>query len=237
MAQIQQEIGPRNGILESLAVEDLRRLELDLEDIDLPVRMQIQAAFRPIRFVYFLESGIASVIAVSKRERRQAEAGVTGFEGMTGLPVVHGTDRSPSNVTIQIAGRGMRISADKLRQAMVESPTLRDALSRFAHVFAVQLEQTSLANAQGTIPERLARWLLMIHDRTEGDHLSLTHELIGLMMGTRRAGITQALGAFCAQGIIGNTRGKVTINDRDALETAAQGLYGVPEDEYRRLFH
>jgi CRP-like cAMP-binding protein len=226
-----------NGVLARLSSADQALLQKQLEPVGLPYRTPLESAFRRIPHVYFLQSGIASVVAISKHQRRQAEAGLTGFEGMTGLPIPLGTDRSPCNVMMQIAGHGLRIEADQLRTAMLKSPTLRDVLCRFVHVFAVQAEHTALSNALGTVAERLARWLLMVQDRMQSDRLPLTHDLIALMLGSRRAGVTVALGHFTAGGLITSGRGHITVLDRAGLETMADGLYGVPEAEYKRLFH
>jgi CRP-like cAMP-binding protein len=226
-----------NGILARLSQADQTLLHDQLHQVDLPFRTSLEGAFRKITDVYFLQSGIASVVAISKHERRQAEAGLTGFEGMTGLAIIHATDRSPCNVMMQVAGRGLRISVDALRAAMLQSSTLRDALGHFAHVFAIQTAHTALSNAQGTVSERLARWLLMIHDRMQKDSFELTHELISVMVGSRRSGVTIALGHFSEQNLIKSGRGHITIFDRLGLEKMADGLYGIPEGEYKRLFH
>jgi CRP-like cAMP-binding protein len=108
-------------------------------------------------------------------------------------------------------------------------------LQRYAHAFAVQAAHTALANAQGKIEERLARWLLMAHDRTTGDSLHLTHEFLALMLGVRRAGVTTALHALESNALIENSRGSIVILDRAGLEASANGLYGVPEAEYERV--
>jgi CRP-like cAMP-binding protein len=186
--------------------------------------------------VYFLESGLGSVVAAGNGERRQAEVAVIGREGMTGLPVVLDAHRAPCDVFMQVEGNGKCISADNFRTSMDQSVTLLRCFLRFAHVFAVQASYTALANAQGTIEERLARWLLMAHDRIESDTLVLTHEFLALMLGTRRAGVTTALGHFERRGVVGTMRGAVTVEDREGLEECANGLYGVPEAEYERLF-
>jgi CRP-like cAMP-binding protein len=120
---------------------------------------------------------------------------------------------------------------------MDESVTMLRCFLRFAHVFAVQSGYTALANAQGKIEERLARWLLMVHDRMERDTLELTHEFLALMLGTRRAGVTMALGHFEHKGVIETARGAVTVKDREGLIECANGLYGVPEAEFERLFN
>jgi CRP-like cAMP-binding protein len=119
---------------------------------------------------------------------------------------------------------------------MDQSITMTRWFMRFAHVFAVQASYTALANARGTIEERLARWLLMAQDRIGSDVLELTHEFLALMLGVRRAGVTIALQHFENNGILQTARGAVTIADREGLEDCANGLYGQPEAEFERLF-
>jgi CRP-like cAMP-binding protein len=118
---------------------------------------------------------------------------------------------------------------------MEKSPSLVFCLMRYAQVLAVQIEHTALANAHGKIEERLARWLLMAHDRLEDDDLHLTHEFLSIMLGVRRAGVTTAL-QLETSGLISTKRSCVTVLDRDGLEKATNGLYGVPEAEFERLF-
>jgi len=155
---------------------------------------------------------------------------------MTGLPVVHGTDSSPCEVFIQVEGDGHCIAAQKLRDAIDQSITLLRCLLRYAHAFSIQANYTALANARGCIGERLARWLLMARDRLDSDEMILTHEFLALMLGVRRAGVSEALQAFEQRGLVKTGRGSVTIMDRDGLEECANGFYGTPEAEYERLF-
>ena len=115
-----------------------------------------------------------------------------GCDGFTGLPIVLGNDRSPHETFMQV-GRGMRISANKLRGAISHSPSLQRALLRFAHAFMNQTANTALSNGTASLEERLARWLLMANDRLRGDEIPLTHEFLSLMLGVRRAGVTVAL--------------------------------------------
>src|SRR5689334_20408258 len=177
----------RNRILDALSNSDFAILQAHLQPVRLKCRERLQSANRQVRDIYFPASGLASVVATAGSERRQAEVAVIGREGMTGLPVVLGTDESPCDVFVQIAGEGHRIAADKLRAAMLQSVTLLGCFLRYAHVFIVQSGSTALANARGKLEERLARWLLMAHDRTDGDQLLLTQEFLALMLGTRRA--------------------------------------------------
>jgi CRP-like cAMP-binding protein len=119
---------------------------------------------------------------------------------------------------------------------MDQSITMLKCFLRYAHIFGVQSVYTALANARGSIEERLARWLLMTRDRVDGDEMLLTHEFIALMLGVRRARVTTALQAFEGRGLIETARGCVTVKDRDGLEESANGLYGPPEAEFERMF-
>jgi CRP-like cAMP-binding protein len=225
-----------NRILSAMSNADLALLQPHLEKVPLKFRQRLQSSHRSIRNVYFPECGIASVVAVGGGERRQAEVAVIGREGMTGLPVVHGTDRSPCDIFMQVEGDGYCIAAHKLREALSQSISLLKHLLRYGHAFAIQANYTALANARGNIGERLARWLLMARDRLDSDEMILTHEFLALMLGVRRAGVTGALQAFESQGLVETARGSVTIKDRGGLEECANGLYGPPEVEYERLF-
>jgi hypothetical protein len=137
---------------------------------------------------------------------------------------------------MQVEGSGQSISADHLSNAMDRSVTMARCFQRFAHVVAVQASYTALASAQGKLEERLARWLLMAHDRIGSDVLKLTHEFLALMLGVRRAGVTTALQHFEVKGVLHTARGSVTVADRGGLEECANGLYGQPEAEFERLF-
>ena len=164
------------------------------------------------------------------------EIGIVGREGVVNLPVVVGIDRSPSETFMQIRGAGFRIGVERLREAMAQSPTLTPILLMFVHVFMVQTASTVLANGRASIPERLARWLLMARDRVEGEGVALTHEFLATMLGVRRPGVTVALREFERRGFIDGRRGVITILDRGALEIAANGYYGSAEAEFKRLF-
>ena len=206
-----------------------------LQSVALPFRHRLQAANSRIPTIAFIESGLGSVVAIGGK-RRQAEVGVIGREGMTGLPIVLGAECSPCEIFMQVGGSGQSIDADHLSDAMDRSLTMARCFQRFAHVFAVQASCTALANAQGRVEERLARWRLMAHDRIGSDMLKLTHEFLALMLGVRRAGVTTALRHLEQNAIIDMARGVVTIVDRGRLEECADGLYGQPEAEFERLF-
>lgn len=119
---------------------------------------------------------------------------------------------------------------------MQQSDTLRTRLLHYAHTLTVQMALNALANGRYKLEERLARWLLMAHDRSEGDDVSLTHDFLALMLGTRRPSVTAVLSVIEKSGTIEARRGRVIICDRNALEEAANGSYGAAEEEYKRLF-
>jgi CRP-like cAMP-binding protein len=221
-----------NKLLRALSHDDLALLGA-LEPIELDLRHPVEQANQTIEHVYFPDSGIISVVAKSADD--QIEAGVVGREGMTGTAVVMGNHRSPNDAYVQMAGAGHRVPAQRVRDAVETSSSLRQLMQRYAQVFMVQVAQTALANGRAKIEERLARWLLMAHDRQDDDDLRLTHEFIAIMLGVRRPGVTDALHQLEAKSLIRSNRGAIRIVDRAGLLGVAGGAYGVPESEYKRL--
>jgi len=225
----------RNILLAVLAPADFALLQPYLDIVDLPLRRQLERRDRPIEYVYFFESGLASMV-VSAGATHNIEVGIIGNEGMTGLAILLESDRPWHETFIQTAGQAWRLPADALRTAMAQSPSLRHVLLRYANFLVSQMAYTALANGRYKIEERLARWLLMADDRADGQAVHLTHEFLALMLGARRAGVTNALGEFQRRGVLRVKRGVIAIADRDGLEESANGSYGVPEAEYKRLF-
>ncbi|WP_339952225.1 Crp/Fnr family transcriptional regulator [uncultured Albimonas sp.] len=224
----------RNRLLATLSPQDADLIREALEPVALSVRQRLETPDLPIEHVYFPERGIGSVIAVGRRDRR-VESGLFGRDGMSGLSVVLGVDRSPHETFMQVEGVGRRIAAETLRNAMELSPTLRPFLLRYVHVRTVQSAQTGLSNAKFRMHQRLARWLLMCSDRIDEPEMPLTHAFLSVMLGVRRAGVTEAMHDLERQGLIGLNRGSVAVLDRPGLIAAADGSYGLPEAEYARL--
>ncbi len=225
---------PRNKLLAALSPTDLALLQPHLRSLAVAVRHEIERPNRRIDTIYFMDAGIASVVAVQADET-QVEVGLIGPEGMTGTAVVLGTDQSPHSTYIQVAGEAQSIKADELRKAMRASESLYSLLLKFVQVFNVQTTHTAIANARGQINRRLARWILMAHDRTGDKTLPLTHEFLALMLGVRRPGVTETLQSLTQQKLIENGRNKVVVLDRNGIEKLAGNFYGVPEKEYQRL--
>jgi CRP-like cAMP-binding protein len=222
-------ISSRNHILSRLTRKDFALLGPYLEAADLPVRKQLAARNKRIRHVYFIESGIASVVANGENN---IEVGIIGREGMTGASLVMGIDEHPPHETyMQIAGTGQSLPAARLSEAINASVGLHRILLRYVHSFMTQTTQTALANGRSKIEERLARWLLMADDRIGSGEVRLTHEFLGVMLGVQRPGVTVALQELERRGFIGHRRGLITIFNREALRKSSNGTYVQPTDK------
>lgn len=149
---------------------------------------------------------------------------------MTGLAVVFGHDRNANETYVQVAGQGQCIRANDLRNAIDKSRTLHGSLLRYAHAFLNQTTRTAVANGLSKIEERLARWLLMAHDRVRSPELPLTHEFLAMMLGVRRPGVTTAIQKLEREGTIARRRSRIIICNRGKLEKMSNGTY-IPADD------
>src|SRR5215210_8106952 len=229
MTQLQQ-TSVRNRLLSGISPEDFGLLRPDLEPIPLDLRQWLIEAGEPIQHVYFPEHGIVSILADTSQGR--IEVGLIGPEGMAGLPVVLGIDRSPHGYLVQAAGEALRIPAQDLRTAFRHSPSLHAGFLRYAHALMVQTAETAYANARFGIEARLARWILMTDDRLEREDLPLTHDFLSMMLGVRRPGVTIAVQNLEGNRLIRAKRGHITVLDRTGLEGVADSAYGASEAEY-----
>jgi CRP-like cAMP-binding protein len=207
-----------------------------LQPVKLKLRRQLEAANRKIDKLYFIESGLASAVATNGSRPSDAEVCIIGREGVTGVSVLLGLERSNTSTFVQVEGQAQCIPADELLRAMAKSETLAQILLRYVHLYIVQAEQAALANARAKVDQRLARWLLMARDRLESTEIRLTHEFLSIMLGVRRAGVTTALSKLESRGLIIATRCLIKITDVNGLQEAAGGFYGVAEAEHRRAY-
>ena len=226
----------RNYLLAALAPDDLARLRPHLEPAALKLGEASTEPGCPIAHVLFPEAGIVSLLAISSDKRQRIEAGMVGREGMVGLPVVLGADAELHETLVQADMRGWRLPSGVLCQAMADSPALHGVLLRYVQTFMAQTAHTLLASTAHRMDARLARWLLMTHDRLDGNDLPFTQPFLSNMLGANRPGITLAVQSLRAAGLIGQARGRITVLDCAGLETAAAGSYGAPEAECARLF-
>jgi CRP-like cAMP-binding protein len=220
--------------LSGLPRDAFEMLAPHLEAVDLPVKHSLVEAEEATQYVCFIESGLGSVVATSTDEER-VEVGHVGRDGMSGYHVLLDVDRTPTKTFMQVEGSGYLLKVSRLNSTLSEFPTAQKMLLRYVHCAELQLAHSALANARYNIPERLARWLLMSHDRLDGNDLSLTHEFLALMLGVRRSGVTGELHVLEGAHAIRATRGNIHVRDRTKLEDMAGGCYGLPEQEYERL--
>ncbi len=204
-----------------------------LEHVDLNLRDSLEKADEPIRFAYFPDSGLVSVVAETAGAG-STEVGMIGLEGMTALAILEHDTQSPFDTFVQGAGSAQRIETERLRSALAESAELRRVFLRYARAFTIQVAATAFANGNSKLEARLARWLLMVGDRL-GETFNVTHEFLGLMLAVRRSGVTLAIQMLEGKGLIRATRGTISIVDRNGLIAHANGAYGLPEREYRRI--
>lgn len=224
----------QNRILAMLPQDELERLEQFLEPIELPTRFILAQANKPIEFIYFFNSGLASIIA-SSPQGQQIEVGLIGWDGFSTSGAVLGAMISAFDISMQGAGAGWRMQLAALPRVLAASPAIQSLMLRYIHVLSVQIAYTALSNAVHHFDERLARWLLMCHDRSVGDNLLLTHDFLSLVLAVRRPTVTMGLHNLEGNRLIYANRGIVTIRDRVGLEDFASDCYGQPEAEYRRV--
>jgi CRP-like cAMP-binding protein len=215
-----------NVILLSLPDEEYNLLRPHLEPAELPQYQILQEPGDKIDFAYFLNEGMASLVALSS-DGRSVEVGIVGREGMVGMSLTVGLLRATFRAIMQMPGSGSRIQSEVLQQILPCASTLRSALSRFALMQGMQVSQLAACNRLHEIDRRLARWLLMCQDRVDSPRLPLTHEFLAQMLGTGRPSVSLAAGALEAAGVIENSRGTVKVLNRKGLEQAACECYGV----------
>jgi CRP-like cAMP-binding protein len=224
----------QNRLLNQLPEESFREIAESLEPIDLPRSYVFSEPLKDCNYSYFIESGIGSIVAVSP-EGQQSEVGIFGREGMTPAYLVLETAMTPYSIFMQVPGAGYRLPNETLFAVSQRSAPLRRLLLRYAYVLSIQTAYTGLSNSIHHVDVRLARWLLMCHDRTRSDQFSLTHEFLAVMLSVRRSSVTNALHMLEGNHLIYSERSLITIRDRKALEDFAGDAYGIPESEYNRL--
>lgn len=234
MSQSDSSYSP-NLLLQAMTLDDLALLTPHLERVELDQDQVLVHANEPIEHIYFPEGGVVSIVSITPGDGR-TEVGVFGIDGMSGTFILLGADQSPQETFIQVDGTtAMRIGVAELRGAVSQSASLQALLLRYVQAFLVQSAYTTTSNAHHRIEARLARWLLMCHDRIEGDEIRLTHEFMSMMIAAQRTGVTVTLHILEGAGMIRSKRARVEILDREKLVDLAGDAYGQPEAEYRRL--
>lgn len=215
----------RNRLLGALHAEDLDRILPSLESVPLVDGMPIYEPNKPITHVYFPISGVVSL--VSEMREGTVEVGAIGREGMTGLPLVLHASTMPSRAFVQVPGHAYRILGADLVAILRSAPRIERLVYRYILALFDQAAQHAACNRLHALEERCARWLLMTHDRVDGDVLPLKQQFLAEMLGVHRPAVTIAAGALQKAGVIRYTRGKVTVLDRAALEDASCQCYRI----------
>lgn len=222
-----------NGVLQRVSSADFDSIRPFLSRVELKLKDEIISPDRPITHVWFLESGMCSIIAPTDGTEA-IEVGMVGWEGMTD----HLTRVGNSSVLrslVQLPGTALAIEAARYVEWTEDRPEVLRLVLRFQRSMMVQISFTALSHGSYTIEERLARWLLMSFDRSKGGDLPLVHEFIAMMLAVRRSGVTTAMHVLEGKHAIRAERGRIQLRDRQVLEDLAAGSYGVAEREYDRL--
>ena len=225
---------PRNRLLAALPPADLAGLWPRLEPVEYTQRTVIHAPGETITAILFPETGWISMLALLL-DGNAAEVGIVGIDGMVGLPLLLGSDSSPVEAIIQVPGTMLRLHAEAFHEEVERRPALRTRLLRYALAFQAQVAQTAACNGHHALDQRLARWLLMAHDRAVGDEFPMTQDLLALMLCVHRPGVTVAARLFQQAGLIRYGGGHITITDRTGLEAAACECHAAVKREVDRL--
>ncbi len=189
---------------------------------------------RTVEDVYFPTSGVISLLAAFE-DGATVEAGVIGREGMLGTSVVLGAETTPQQALVQADGHALKMAARDLKAEVQKDGLLLNLLLRFTNALFTQVAQTAGCNRAHTLEQRLARWLLLTHDRVQQDEFAITQEFLSRMLGVRRAGVSVAASALREMRAIDYRRGKVIVLDRSGLENSSCECYSIVKAEYHRL--
>lgn len=223
-----------NRILASLPAGEYERLLPHLKPVVLEYKQTLFQAHKSLRYAYFPEDCVISMVS-TVFDKTVVEVGLAGPEGMVCVATFLGANSTPHQGIVQRQGRAMRIKANALRDEFRRGGKLHDLLLRHTQTLLVQIAQTCVCNRLHALEARLCRWLLMIHDRVQGNEFLLTQDIISMMLGAQRTGVTEAAGALQKQGIISYSRGRLVILERRKLEETACECYWIVREECDRI--
>jgi CRP-like cAMP-binding protein len=222
-----------NRILEGLPARDRRRLNRELEPVNLAFGRVLYEPGTAIRHVYFPLDCLVSLLTAVDR-KRTLEVGLVGNEGMAGMPFILGVGISGVRALVQGEGHALRMAAGPFRTEFERSPALQQALYRYTYALMAQISQTAACNRFHEAEQRLARWLLMTRDRLGRDEFGLTQGFLAHMLGLRRAGVTEAASVLRRRGLIHYSRGNLRVVDAAGLARASCCCYRVVNAVFER---
>jgi len=218
-----------NSLLAALSRNDRGRLIAGLEPVTLKFGDVLYEPGERIRHVYFPGNALVSLLVLADGHLA-LEVGLIGREGMVGVPLVLGAGTSSVRALVQGAGTALRMAAPRFRSEFDYGASLRRELYRYTHALMAQISQSAACNRFHVVEQRLARWLLMTHDRVKSDRFRMTQEFLGHMLGVRRVGVTRAAQTLQKHKLVRYSRGDITVLNRAGLESAACGCYDVVRD-------
>jgi CRP-like cAMP-binding protein len=221
-------------LLAALPDDEWQRWLPALESVDMPLGQVLYESGTTLSHVYFPTTSIVSLLYVME-DGASAEIAVVGNEGIVGISLFMGGGSTPSRAVVQSAGRGLRLTAQLMRDEFNKNGSVLHLLLRYTQALITQMAQTAVCNRHHSLDQQLCRWLLLSLDRLQGDELVMTQELIANMLGVRREGVTEAALHLQQAGLIRYTRGRISVLDRAALERRTCECYAVVKTEYDRL--
>jgi CRP-like cAMP-binding protein len=224
----------RNRFLAKLPTEEFDRLLPNLELVSLNQGDELIRPDEPISFVYFPIDLLASLV-ITMEDGSTVESGSVGREGLVGIPALLGARSTPMETVVQIPGQTSRISVEAVRAELYRDQYLHGLFLRYVHTLFIVASQSAACNRLHPLEKRLCRWLLMSSDGVDSLRVPLTHEFLGTMLGTRRAGVTEAALKLQQEGFITYTRGVVDILDRNGLERACCECFRVVKAEFEKF--
>jgi CRP-like cAMP-binding protein len=216
----------KNQILLGVPEEEFQMLRPELRHVELPQRAVLHEPKQKLESVYFLNSGMVSLVFRAKGGE-SVEVGVLGSEGFTPIPVAAGLRSTPHQAIMQIGGDGFQVSVSALERALASAPRLQAALNRYAALHGMQVAQTAGCNRLHGLEQRLSRWLLLTQDRVGSGLLRITHDFLATMLGTDRPSVSLAARSLQNRKIIEYTHGAVKVLNRKKLEGAACECYST----------
>ncbi|MDB6084817.1 MAG: Crp/Fnr family transcriptional regulator [Gammaproteobacteria bacterium] len=224
----------QNRLLAALPDVERERWLPQLEYVDLPLGNVLYEPGDTLSHVYFPTSAIVSLLYVMANGS-SAEIAVVGNEGIVGISLFMGGESTPSRAVIQSAGQGIRLKAQLMKDEFDRAGAVHNLLLRYTQALITQMAQTAVCNRHHSLDQQLCRWLLLSMDRLQGNELVMTQELIANMLGVRREGVTEGALKLQQANLIRYARGRITVLDRDGLETRSCECYAVVKKEYDRL--
>ena len=233
---LQKSARSENLFLSSLPEEEYRRLKPHLERLQAELGNVVYRPNEPTQHVYFPENAIISIVTFLE-DGSNIETGIVGNEGICGIGVILSDDVSPREATVQLPGSCQRMKAETFKEEFGRGGKVNRLALRYIYAFIAQISQNAACNNHHRIEARLARWLLSLHDRTDGDELRITQEFIAQMLGVHRPSVSENAVKLQERGLIKYVRGRIKILDREGLEQIACECYPTIKEAYERYLN